>query len=100
MGRVRVLQSTVLVMSGIGIFFSALGVVFGFNQVLVGLPFVFMIGVLIFATTAVRKLPPGFLSEKGVSIQSLVKFQFGKKIESVFKDSFFEADTRFMLRIK
>ena len=98
--RVKIFQIISLFINTWGIFFSALYaqsndkklfIILGYS----GIAIIFFLGLAI-----IRKLPKGFKDQKGISIKSLVRFQFSNNKNELFRDSIFEKVNNISLKFE
>ena len=83
--RLRVLQTFVLLLSGISLLCSSLYVMTGKSWLFVNLAIACFVFAAAVAAALIKKLPLGFLSQEGVSVERLVRFQFGVVQDGAFE---------------
>jgi hypothetical protein len=86
--RVRIMQVSLIFMSFWGLLFSTLFSTQNFQKAFGILCYVAVVAIL--GLSIARKYPKGFLDQRGISIKTLVKFQFSGNANIIFQDSIFK----------
>ena len=88
--RIKIFQMIGLFINTWGISFSVLYVQSGENRLFIILGYSGIATIFILGLPIIRRLPKGFKDQQGISIKSLVKFQFSKNKNVLFGDSIFQ----------